>query len=381
MEVFNLEQIGILYINIYLPNNIDYTKLKILNKNDDGNFELLIKSPTFTNKYNFYIKNLIIENISKVIGRISSYNNSKILILKYNTKRNNNFLEKINNNLFGINVFQNYIEDFNDYKILEIKCNNCSNIIETLNNKIIFDLDENKFEEVISNLFVCYDEDVDKETYQKMYNNYVNKINIDNYNIYIKNENKINNININIKDNNIYCNNCKEKIGSILKNKLNYNILNLIIHFQNKNNIDLYINNIFDENYLNILIFNSFKKNIDFCLYNLEFNKYIYFNCSMNFFENINDKNLNNNNKSILSIISINISNIKISSKIDNIYIELTKKNYFNFLKILEINNDKYSSLLNMYLLDINDNTNSNINTNNNNNTFINKYYIYCIYI
>ena len=60
MEVFNLEQIGILYINIYLPNNIDYTKLKILNKNDDGNFELLIKSPTFTNKYNFYIKNLII---------------------------------------------------------------------------------------------------------------------------------------------------------------------------------------------------------------------------------------------------------------------------------------------------------------------------------
>ena len=72
MEVFNLEQIGILYINIYLPNNIDYTKLKILNKNDDGNFELLIKSPTFTNKYNFYIKNLIIENISKVIGRISS---------------------------------------------------------------------------------------------------------------------------------------------------------------------------------------------------------------------------------------------------------------------------------------------------------------------
>ena len=380
MEVFNLEQIGILYINIYLPNNIDYTKLKILNKNEDGNFDLLIKSPTFTKKYNFYIKNLIIENISKVIGRISSYNNSKILILKYNTKRNNNFLEKINNNLFGINVFQNYIEDFNDYKILEIKCNNCSNIIETLNNKIIFDLDENKFEEVISNLFVCYDEDVDKETYQKMYNNYVNKINIDNYNIYIKNENKINNININIKDNNIYCNNCKEKIGSILKNKLNYNILNLIIHFQNKNNIDLYINNIFDENYLNILIFNSFKKNIDFCLYNLEFNKYIYFNCSMNFFENINDKNLNNNNKSILSIISINISNIKISSKIDNIYIELTKKNYFNFLKILEINNDKYSSLLNMYLLDINDNTNTNIN-NNNNNTIINKYYIYCIYI
>ena len=379
MEVFNLEQIGILYINIYLPNNIDYTKLKILNKNDDGNFELLIKSPTFTNKYNFYIKNLIIENISKVIGRISSYNNSKILILKYNTKRNNNFLEKINNNLFGINVFQNYIEDFNDYKILEIKCNNCSNIIETLNNKIIFDVDENKFEEVISNLFVCYDEDVDKETYQKMYNNYVNKINIDNYNIYIKNENKINNININIKDNNIYCNNCKEKIGSILKNKLNYNILNLIIHFQNKNNIDLYINNIFDENYLNILIFNSFKKNIDFCFYNLEFNKYIYFNCSMNFFENINDKNLNNNNKSILSIISINISNFKISSKIDNIYIELTKKNYFNFLKILEINNDKYSSLLNMYLLDINDNTNTNIN--NNNNTIINKYYIYCIYI
>ena len=379
MEVFNLEQIGILYINIYLPNNIDYTKLKILNKNDDGNFELLIKSPTFTNKYNFYIKNLIIENISKVIGRISSYNNSKILILKYNTKRNNNFLEKINNNLFGINVFQNYIEDFNDYKILEIKCNNCSNIIETLNNKIIFDLDENKFEEVISNLFVCYDEDVDKETYQKMYNNYVNKINIDNYNIYIKNENKINNININIKDNNIYCNNCKEKIGSILKNKLNYNILNLIIHFQNKNNIDLYINNIFDENYLNILIFNSFKKNIDFCLYNLEFNKYIYFNCSMNFFENINDKNLNNNNKSILSIISINISNIKISSKIENIYIELSKNNYFNFLKILEINNDKYSSLLNMYLLDINDNINTNIN--NNNNTIINKYYIYCIYI
>ena len=382
MEVFNLEQIGILYINIYLPNNIDYTKLKILNKNDDGNFELLIKSPTFTNKYNFYIKNLIIENISKVIGRISSYNNSKILILKYNTKRNNNFLEKINNNLFGINVFQNYIEDFNDYKILEIKCNNCSNIIETLNNKIIFDLDENKFEEVISNLFVCYDEDVDKETYQKMYNNYVNKINIDNYNIYIKNENKINNININIKDNNIYCNNCKEKIGSILKNKLNYNILNLIIHFQNKNNIDLYINNIFDENYLNILIFNSFKKNIDFCLYNLEFNKYIYFNCSMNFFENINDKNLNNNNKSILSIISINISNIKISSKIENIYIELSKNNYFNFLKILEINNDKYSSLLNMYLLDINDNTNTNTNiNNNNNNTIINKYYIYCIYI
>ena len=381
MEVFNLEQIGILYINIYLPNNIDYTKLKILNKNEDGNFDLLIKSPTFTKKYNFYIKNLIIENISKVIGRITSFNNSKILILKYNTKRNYNFLEKINNNLFGINVFQNYIEDFNDYKILEIKCNNCSNIIETLNNKIIFDLDENKFEEVISNLFVCYDEDVDKETYQKMYNNYVNKINIDNYNIYIKNENKINNININIKDNNIYCNNCKEKIGSILKNKLNYNILNLIIHFQNKNNIDLYINNIFDENYLNILIFNSFKKNIDFCLYNLEFNKYIYFNCSMNFFENINDKNLNNNNKSILSIISINISNIKISSKIDNIYIELTKKNYFNFLKILEINNDKYSSLLNMYLLDINDNTNSNINTNNNNNTIINKYYIYCIYI
>ncbi len=380
MEVFNLEQIGILYINIYLPNNIDYTKLKILNKNDDGNFELLIKSPTFTNKYNFYIKNLIIENISKVIGRISSYNNSKILILKYNTKRNNNFLEKINNNLFGINVFQNYIEDFNDYKILEIKCNNCSNIIETLNNKIIFDIDENKFEEVISNLFVCYDEDVDKETYQKMYNNYVNKINIDNYNIYIKNENKINNININIKDNNIYCNNCKEKIGSILKNKLNYNILNLIIHLQNKNNIDLYINNIFDENYLNILIFNSFKKNIDFCLYNLEFNKYIYFNCSMNFFENINDKNLNNNNKSILSIISINISNIKISSKIENIYIELSKNNYFNFLKILEINNDKYSSLLNMYLLDINDNTNTNIN-NNNNNTIINKYYIYCIYI
>ena len=380
MEVFNLEQIGILYINIYLPNNIDYTKLKILNKNDDGNFELLIKSPTFTNKYNFYIKNLIIENISKVIGRISSYNNSKILILKYNTKRNNNFLEKINNNLFGINVFQNYIEDFNDYKILEIKCNNCSNIIETLNNKIIFDLDENKFEEVISNLFVCYDEDVGKETYQKMYNNYVNKINIDNYNIYIKNENKINNININIKDNNIYCNNCKEKIGSILKNKLNYNILNLIIHFQNKNNIDLYINNIFDENYLNILIFNSFKKNIDFCFYNLEFNKYIYFNCSMNFFENINDKNLNNNNKSILSIISINISNIKISSKIENIYIELSKNNYFNFLKILEINNDKYSSLLNMYLLDINDNTNTNIN-NNNNNTIINKYYIYCIYI
>ena len=378
MEVFNLEQIGILYINIYLPNNIDYTKLKILNKNDDGNFELLIKSPTFTNKYNFYIKNLIIENISKVIGRISSYNNSKILILKYNTKRNNNFLEKINNNLFGINVFQNYIEDFNDYKILEIKCNNCSNIIETLNNKIIFDLDENKFEEVISNLFVCYDEDVDKETYQKMYNNYVNKINIDNYNIYIKNENKINNININIKDNNIYCNNCKEKIGFILKNKLNYNILNLIIHFQNKNNVDLYINNIFDENYLNILIFNSFKKNIDFCLYNLEFNKYIYFNCSMNFFENINDKNLNNNNKSILSIISINISNIKISSKIENIYIELSKNNYFNFLKILEINNDKYSSLLNMYLLDINDNTNTNIN---NNNTIINKYYIYCIYI
>ena len=379
MEVFNLEQIGILYINIYLPNNIDYTKLKILNKNDDGNFELLIKSPTFTNKYNFYIKNLIIENISKVIGRISSYNNSKILILKYNTKRNNNFLEKINNNLFGINVFQNYIEDFNDYKILEIKCNNCSNIIETLNNKIIFDLDENKFEEVISNLFVCYDEDVDKETYQKMYNNYVNKINIDNYNIYIKNENKINNLNINIKDNNIYCNNCNEKIGSILKNKLNYNILNLIIHLQNKNNIDLYINNIFDENYLNILIFNSFKKNIDFCLYNLEFNKYIYFNCSMNFFENINDKNLNNNNKSILSIISINISNIKISSKIENIYIELSKNNYFNFLKILEINNDKYSSLLNMYLLDINDNTNTNIN--NNNNTIINKYYIYCIYI
>ena len=382
MEVFNLEQIGILYINIYLPNNIDYTKLKILNKNEDGNFDLLIKSPTFTKKYNFYIKNLIIENISKVIGRITSFNNSKILILKYNTKRNYNFLEKINNNLFGINVFQNYIEDFNDYKILEIKCNNCSNIIETLNNKIIFDVDENKFEEVISNLFVCYDEDVDKETYQKLYNNYVNKINIDNYNIYIKNENKINNININIKDNNIYCNNCKEKIGSILKNKLNYNILNLIIHFQNKNNIDLYINNIFDENYLNILIFNSFKKNIDFCLYNLEFNKYIYFNCSMNFFENINDKNLNNNNKSILSIISINISNIKISSKIDNIYIELTKKNYFNFLKILEINNDKYSSLLNMYLLDINDNTNSNINTNNNNNTIINnKYYIYCIYI
>ena len=382
MEVFNLEQIGILYINIYLPNNIDYTKLKILNKNEDGNFDLLIKSPTFTKKYNFYIKNLIIENISKVIGRISSYNNSKILILKYNTKRNNNFLEKINNNLFGINVFQNYIEDFNDYKILEIKCNNCSNIIETLNNKIIFDVDENKFEEVISNLFVCYDEDVDKETYQKMYNNYVNKINIDNYNIYIKNENKINNININIKDNNIYCNNCKEKIGSILKNKLNYNILNLIIHFQNKNNIDLYINNIFDENYLNILIFNSFKKNIDFCLYNLEFNKYIYFICSMNFFENINDKNLNNNNKSILSIISINISNIKISSKIDNIYIELTKKNYFNFLKILEINNDKYSSLLNMYLLDINDNTNTNTNiNNNNNNTIINKYYIYCIYI
>ena len=378
MEVFNLEQIGILYINIYLPNNIDYTKLKILNKNDDGNFELLIKSPTFTNKYNFYIKNLIIENISKVIGRISSYNNSKILILKYNTKRNNNFLEKINNNLFGINVFQNYIEDFNDYKILEIKCNNCSNIIETLNNKIIFDLDENKFEEVISNLFVCYDEDVDKETYQKMYNNYVNKINIDNYNIYIKNENKINNININIKDNNIYCNNCKEKIGFILKNKLNYNILNLIIQLQNKNNIDLYINNIFDENYLNILIFNSFKKNIDFCFYNLEFNKYIYFNCSMNFFENINDKNLNNNNKSILSIISINISNIKISSKIENIYIELSKNNYFNFLKILEINNDKYSSLLNMYLLDINDNTNTNIN---NNNTIINKYYIYCIYI
>ena len=157
----------------------------------------------------------------------------------------------------------------------------------------------------------------------------MNKINIDNYNIYIKNENKINNININIKDNNIYCNNCKEKIGSILKNKLNYNILNLIIHFQNKNNIDLYINNIFDENYLNILIFNSFKKNIDFCLYNLEFNKYIYFNCSMNFFENINDKNLNNNNKSILSIISINICNIKISSKIDNIYIELTKKKLF----------------------------------------------------
>ena len=379
MEVFNLEQIGILYINIYLPNNIDYTKLKILNKNDDDNFELLIKSPTFTNKYNFYIKNLIIENISKVIGRISSYNNSKILILKYNTKRNNNFLEKINNNLFGINVFQNYFEDFNDYKILEIKCNNCSNIIETLNNKIIFDLDENKFEEVISNLFVCYDEDVDKENKQKIYNNYMNKINIDNYNIYIKNENKINNININIKDNNIYCNYCKEKIGSILKNKLNYNILNLIIHFQNKNNIDLYINNIFDENYLNILIFNSFKKNIDFCLYNLEFNKYIYFNCSMNFFENISDKNLNNNNKSILSIISINISNIKISSKIENIYIELSKNNYFNFLKILEINNDKYSSLLNMYLLDINDNTNTNIN--NNNNTIINKYYIYCIYI
>ena len=100
----------------------------------------------------------------------------------------------------------------------------------------------------------------------------------------------------------------------------------------------------------------------------------------MNFFENINVNNLNNNNnKSILSIISINISNIKISSKIDNIYIELTKKNYFNFLKILEINNDKYSSLLNMYLLDINDNTNTNIN--NNNNTIINKYYIYCIYI
>jgi hypothetical protein len=99
----------------------------------------------------------------------------------------------------------------------------------------------------------------------------------------------------------------------------------------------------------------------------------------MNFFENINDKNLNNNNKSILSIISINISNIKISSKIENIYIELSKNNYFNFLKILEINNDKYSSLLNMYLLDINDNTNTNIN--NNNNTIINKYYIYCIYI
>ena len=99
----------------------------------------------------------------------------------------------------------------------------------------------------------------------------------------------------------------------------------------------------------------------------------------MNFFENINDKNLNNNNKSILSIISINISNIKISSKIENIYIELSKNNYFNFLKILEINNDKYSSLLNMYLLDINDNINTNIN--NNNNTIINKYYIYCIYI
>ena len=380
MEVFNLEQIGILYINIYLPNNIDYSKLKVLNKNEDGNFELLIKSPTFTKKYNFYIKNLIIENISKVIGRISLYNNnSKILILKYNTQRNNNFLEKINNNLYENNVFQNYIEDFNEYKILEIKCNNCSNIIETLNNKIIFDLDENKFEETISNFYVCYDEDVDKETYQKLYKNYVNKINIDNYNVYIKNENKFNNINIIIKDDNIYCNNCKEKIGSILKNKLNYNILNLIFHFQNKNNNDLYINNILDENYINILIFNSFKKNIDLCFYNIEFNKYIYFNCSMNFFENINDKNLNNNNKSILSIISINISNIKISSKIENIYIELSKNNYFNFLKILEINNDKYSSLLNMYLLDINDNINTNIN--NNNNTIINKYYIYCIYI
>ena len=375
MEVFNLEQIGILYINIYLPNNIDYTKLKILNKNEDGNFDLLIKSPTFTKKYNFYIKNLIIENISKVIGRITSFNNSKILILKYNTKRNYNFLEKINNNLFGINVFQNYIEDFNDYKILEIKCNNCSNIIETLNNKIIFDLDENKFEETISNFYICYDEDVDRETYQKLYKNYVNKINIDNYNVYIKNENKFNNINIIIKDDNIYCNNCKEKIGSILKNKLNYNILNLIFHFQNKNNNDLYINNILDENYINILIFNSFKKNIDLCFYNIEFNKYIYFNCSMNFFENINDKNFNNNNKSIFSIISINITNLKISSKIDNIYIELNKKNYFNFLKILEINNEKYSSLLNMYLLDINENS---INKSNNN---INKYYIYCIYI
>ena len=65
-------------------------------------------------------------------------------------------------------------------------------------------------------------------------------------------------------------------------------------------------------------------------------------NCSMNFFENINDKNFNNNNKSIFSIISINITNLKISSKIDNIYIELNKKNYFNFLKILEINNEKY---------------------------------------
>ena len=379
MEVFNLEQIGILYVNIYLPNNIDYSKLKILNKNEDGNFELLIKSPTFTKKYNFYIKNLIIENISKVIGRIKLYNNnSKILILKYNTQRNKNFLEKINNNLYEINVFQKYIEDFNDYKILEIKCNNCSNIIETLNNKIIFDLDENKFEETISNFYICYDEDVDRETYQKLYKNYVNKINIDNYNVYIKNENKFNNINIIIKDDNIYCNNCKEKIGSILKNKLNYNILNLIFHFQNKNNNDLYINNIFDENYINILIFNSFKKNIDLCFYNIEFNKYIYFNCSMNFFENINDKNLNNNNKSIFSIISINISNLKISSKIDNIYIELTKKNYFNFLKILEINNDKYSSLLNMYLLDINENS---INNNCKNNTNINKYYIYYIYI
>ena len=376
MEVFNLEQIGILYINIYLPNNIDYSKLKVLNKNEDGNFELLIKSPTFTKKYNFYIKNLIIENISKVIGRISLYNNnSKILILKYNTQRNNNFLEKINNNLYENNVFQNYIEDFNEYKILEIKCNNCSNIIETLNNKIIFDLDENKFEETISNFYVCYDEDVDKETYQKLYKNYVNKINIDNYNVYIKNENKFNNINIIIKDDNIYCNNCKEKIGSILKNKLNYNILNLIFHFQNKNNNDLYINNILDENYINILIFNSFKKNIDLCFYNIEFNKYIYFNCSMNFFENINDKNFNNNNKSIFSIISINITNLKISSKIDNIYIELNKKNYFNFLKILEINNEKYSSLLNMYLLDLNENS---INKSNNN---INKYYIYCIYI
>ena len=376
MEVFNLEQIGILYINIYLPNNIDYSKLKVLNKNEDGNFELLIKSPTFTKKYNFYIKNLIIVNISKVIGRISLYNNnSKILILKYNTQRNNNFLEKINNNLYENNVFQNYIEDFNEYKILEIKCNNCSNIIETLNNKIIFDLDENKFEETISNFYICYDEDVDRETYQKLYKNYINKINIDNYNVYIKNENKFNNINIIIKDDNIYCNNCKEKIGSIFKNKLNYNILNLIFHFQNKNNNDLYINNILDENYINILIFNSFKKNIDLCFYNIEFNKYIYFNCSMNFFENINDKNFNNNNKSIFSIISINITNLKISSKIDNIYIELNKKNYFNFLKILEINNEKFSSLLNMYLLDINENS---INNSNNN---INKYYIYCIYI
>lgn len=376
--VFHLNNIGVLYVNVVLPEELRNNKKKLKDicfrhKCEDGNISIEVK-----NYFSFSFclnKNVSVINIKKSTPKI--INNCSMLQIKYNVTKDSISNDEIYNKFDSSGIKDVIMNDnSNEVYLHKIKCRKCNCVLfddtESKEMKIVFDINIKRLDDNINEMFICFEEmNLVKEQYDKVQMKLKNKINIDIRYVWINYTLYQSNAHINIDNDKFKCSNCNELIGAFDNETLNgvqyakFELTKIIVDYKDKDTIYT-IDDIINESYIKVLLHKAITDNKPLISFSHK-NQLIVFNITMNILiqmkMNYNDKNMKN--KKYYGIFTVDCITNKEAYYIDDVYqIEVEEKDIINILKIIENNNtlfkeeiDNYSHLNNnnkqLYILQL----------------------------